>query len=228
MGMDEPRDRRNSFRYPCEVRAACRAGASRFFALSRNISTTGICLVTSQEVQDQLEIELPAELSLEERTVNVTYSRTTATSRIVGGWFTEPLADENRIENLALAAKPVLLVVEEEDGVRELLKLALAPHGVNIWAVASGLDALAICRRHHKSIPLAMIDVGMRGMDGPKTLATLKGIAPDVTCWFMTGGTAKYTNEELLKAGALRVINKPFDLAWLVGELKAATSLPRE
>jgi CheY-like chemotaxis protein len=50
----------------------------------------------------------------------------------------------------------------------------------------------------------------MPGMDGPQTLAALRGIDPSVRAVFVTGHAGDYTREDLLGLGAEAVFDKPF------------------
>jgi CheY-like chemotaxis protein len=108
------------------------------------------------------------------------------------------------------SGKPVLLVVEEEDGVRTLLRLALSRFGFTVLTAANGPEAVTVYQNAGQSIDLILMDVRMRGMDGPQTLDQIKQINPHVRCCFMTGDTAVSRREELLAAGALKVFRKPF------------------
>lgn len=219
--VEQSQDRRHSLRYPCEVEVVCRGGQSRFSAQTRNISTGGISVVLDSESQGQLVVELPAELGHQERTVNVIHRREILGNVVLGGEFTEPLQAEDQLAALILKDKPIILVVEEEEGIRRLLMHGLKLYKFNVWPVASGLNAVAVYRHHHDAIALALIDVGMKSLDGPRTLAALQEINSGVQCLFMTGGGAKYTKEELLDMGAARVLEKPFNVSQVVSELKS-------
>jgi CheY-like chemotaxis protein len=59
------------------------------------------------------------------------------------------------------------------------------------------------------------MDVNMPGATGPDTLEILQQINPSVRCCFMTGNIGAYHSEDLLRRGAVGVIDKPFDLAEL-------------
>ena len=57
---------------------------------------------------------------------------------------------------------------------------------------------------------MVLLEVRMPGMDGPHTLTALQKLCPTVRCCFMTGNLTPYTEEALLRMGAVRVFRKPF------------------
>ncbi len=119
--------------------------------------------------------------------------------------------------------KPLLLVVEEEEGILRLLQLALGRHGFDVLAAANGKDALQIYRDQGAAIKLVLMDVRMRNLTGPETLVKLREMNAGVRCCFMTGDSSINISDKLLALGALRVFHKPFpsltDLADTLREL---------
>jgi CheY-like chemotaxis protein len=110
------------------------------------------------------------------------------------------------------SARQDILVVEEEAALRNLLARIFEQLGLTVWLAGSGREALATFQLAGDTIAVALLDVVMSGMDGPQTLAALRGLQPDLPCCFMTGGGGKYTEAELLGMGAARVFAKPFSL----------------
>ena len=108
-------------------------------------------------------------------------------------------------------ARFVILVVDDNEGIRRMLQSALRALNFEVRAAGSGDEALDLFRRH--TIDLVLLDVQMPVMDGPETLARLRQIDPQVRCCFMSGNSGAYTVEELLRRGATHVIQKPFRLA---------------
>ena len=105
-----------------------------------------------------------------------------------------------------------ILIVDDEPGVRGVLKVAMSEQGFSVWLAASGPEALDLYRRIHEAIDVVLMDVRMPGLDGPETLAALQNLDPQVRCCFMSGELGKYTEERLLDMGALAIIPKPFQL----------------
>ncbi|MBP3955662.1 response regulator [Gemmata sp. G18] len=115
---------------------------------------------------------------------------------------------------------PTVLVVDDEPLITHLLALTLGRAGFVVRTAGNGADALDAYRAG--GIDLVVLDVQMpRPWDGPRTLAALRAVDPDVRAVFVSGSTGAYTHEELLARGALRVIAKPFpSLIRLVEDLR--------
>ena len=106
-----------------------------------------------------------------------------------------------------------VLVVDDEATVRTLLALCLRSAGFAVWQAASGREGLELYRARRHEIDAVLLDVRMPGLDGPQTFAALKRIDPEVRCCFMSGDPGDYTVGELLDAGALGFLSKPFRVA---------------
>jgi len=133
--------------------------------------------------------------------------------------FTGPSAGKSchiAQENELPAANPRkfgILVVDDDDSVRNFLNIGLKHHGFAVWPAADGQQAVQLYQQHASEIDLVLLDVRMPGLDGPQTLAALRQLNPQVRSCFMTGQAGHYSEEELLKLGAARVFLKPFQLA---------------
>src|SRR6266851_4838074 len=88
----------------------------------------------------------------------------------------------------------------------------------------TGKEAVEIYRNHRESIAAVLMEVRMRDLDGPATLAALRSIDPEVRCCFMSGGIGQYSQEDLLAGGAVHVLGKPFALAEVVRVLQQMVS----
>jgi DNA-binding response OmpR family regulator len=135
------------------------------------------------------------------------------------------LADENQVTEEEPTAgqvpgKPGVLVVDDDRMVCSVLQLGLEREGFEVWMAANGRQAIDLYRRHKDSIAAVLLDVRMRGLDGPQTLDALRRLNPDVRACFMSGDTGAYTMESLLERGAAQVINKPFLLAEVANILR--------
>src|SRR2546421_340344 len=71
--------------------------------------------------------------------------------------------------------RPVVLVVDDDDGVREGLTLILEERYA-ILAAPSGAEALATLEKH--PVDALVLDVRMRGMDGIETLRRVRATQP--------------------------------------------------
>ena len=98
-----------------------------------------------------------------------------------------------------------ILVVDNNEGVCEVIETALRQHGFTVFVASGGRKAIKLFRE--RPIDIVLMDVIMPDLSGPETLEMLQSIHSDVSCFFMTasGGVRK----ENLK-GAIDVFEKPF------------------
>ena len=131
------------------------------------------------------------------------------------------------MERARLAGRPAVLVVDDEEAVRKVLEIALRLSGLEVRLAASGEEAVELCRRDGGSIGVVVLDVQLPGLDGPQTLAALRGLDPDLVCCFMSGDTGRYPVEGLLAMGAAHFFAKPFVLAEVVRVLQEVAARAR-
>lgn len=105
---------------------------------------------------------------------------------------------------------PGVLVVDDDRTLRTVLAGVLRKRGFVVWVAAGGDEAVHVYRRHGHEIDVVLSDVNMPGMNGPDTLAALRGVDPGVSCCFMTADRRPGTREALLALGGLAVLDKPF------------------
>lgn len=113
-----------------------------------------------------------------------------------------------------------ILVVDDNEGIRTFLSVALKASGFAVWLAASGHEALALCREHGPAIDMLLLDVRMPGWDGPQTLAAVRTVVPEIPCCFMSGDAGHYSDHDLLGFGAIAVLRKPFPLGELIAQLR--------
>lgn len=126
--------------------------------------------------------------------------------------------------------KPVLLVGEDEEAVRKLLKIALEDHGFTLILAANGREAIDSYRKEQERIDLVLLDVQMPELDGPQALVELRKINPAVRCCLMTASSGPYSYEDLHQLGVERIFEKPFsslnELARSLHELASVAEGP--
>jgi len=120
-----------------------------------------------------------------------------------------------------------VLVVDDEEAVRSVVQIGLYYRGFDVWVAARGRQAVELYRRHPGEIAVVLLDVHMPGLDGPRTLDALQQLSPTVRCCFMTANPAPYTEESLLRLGAVRVFRKPFAITEVVETLNRLTGRSR-
>jgi two-component system, sensor histidine kinase and response regulator len=105
--------------------------------------------------------------------------------------------------------KPVLLIVDDEAGPRESLRIVFKDRFRCITAMC-GREGIEYART--QAVDAAIIDVKMPDMTGVDVLRELKEIDPDIVCIMLTGYETIETAQAAVRYGAADYLNKPFDV----------------
>jgi two-component system cell cycle sensor histidine kinase/response regulator CckA len=108
-----------------------------------------------------------------------------------------------------------ILVVEDETGIRELIRKILQRERYRVLEAASAEEGLTLAQG--QSIDLLITDVMLPGIRGPELARRMQQAAPKLKTLFISG----YTGEEQVPAGG-RFLAKPFTLAALLGKVREA------
>ena len=111
-----------------------------------------------------------------------------------------------------------ILLVEDDDDIREALSRALTAQGVTVAAVARGSDALG---RLAEFAPDAVIlDLGLPDLDGADVLAMIRSLG-EVPVLVATARDDEHEIVRLLNAGADDYIVKPYSAAQVLARVRA-------
>ena len=114
-------------------------------------------------------------------------------------------------ENIdAAGGTETLLIVEDEEMLRNILKVLLESKGYRVHAAADGLEAVGMYEGHKHQIDLVLTDIGLPKMDGIEEFRALREINPQVKVMLASGFLEPDAKSELFKAGAKGFIQKPY------------------
>lgn len=103
-----------------------------------------------------------------------------------------------------------VLVVDDEQNLRDLLRSELTSRGHEVTACAHGREALRVAEK--MTFDAAILDLKMPGMSGIELLQHLKQLSPDTEAVIQTGYATQETAIEALRLGAFDYITKPCQL----------------
>jgi len=115
----------------------------------------------------------------------------------------------NRHDTVGQTPRFSVLLVDDEEDIRELLGMLLDDLGFAVRTAANGADALAAFRQDRPDIVLT--DIKMPGMDGIALLGAVKALDPDVEVIMISGHGDMGLAIESLKLSAADFITKPID-----------------
>ena len=113
-------------------------------------------------------------------------------------------------ETESASGSETILVVEDEKGLRSLIRLVLESTGYKVLEMEDGESALATCASYDGPIHLLLTDVVMPKMSGPLVAEKVTALRPDIKVIYMSG----YTDDAVVQHGVLShnmpFIQKPF------------------
>lgn len=103
-----------------------------------------------------------------------------------------------------------ILIVDDEVGIRNLLRRVLKTEGFTVREAGDGEEAIRLAR---EQLPdLVLCDIKMPVMDGIETLSLLKELSSDIEVIMLTAHSTVESAVSAMKLGAADYLKKPFDI----------------
>jgi len=117
--------------------------------------------------------------------------------------------------------KKTILVVDDEETIRSLIKRIMQDAGYDVTTAANGEEALNILSQQKERSPdLVILDIMMPGLNGLEVLDIIRGRF-DIPVIMLTAKQAVTTVRDALAIGADDYVRKPFRTTELVARVKA-------
>jgi two-component system, cell cycle sensor histidine kinase and response regulator CckA len=113
-----------------------------------------------------------------------------------------------------------VLLVDDEDLVRELGQRILTRSGYTVITAINGEDALEVYRRENERIALVILDLIMPTMGGKDCLKKVLEIDPDARVLIASGYAADTSTKECIELGAKGFVAKPFRFKDLLRQVR--------
>jgi two-component system, cell cycle sensor histidine kinase and response regulator CckA len=134
---------------------------------------------------------------------------------------------EDTVEELPVATQEsekggseTVLLVEDEESVRELVRVTLASRGYNVLEADNGESGLRLAEETKGPIDILVTDVVMPGIGGRELAKKLLAIRPGISVLYLSG----YTEDAIVTQGALTpgtaFLQKPFTLQNLAKKVR--------
>ncbi|HKQ57008.1 MAG TPA: response regulator [Candidatus Eisenbacteria bacterium] len=127
----------------------------------------------------------------------------------------------------ACAGSETVLLVEDEESIRRVLRQSLELHGYAVLEAGDGTEAVSICERRDQAIDLLVTDVVMPLMSGPELAQRLTMVRPNLPVLFISGYTDRALVHQGLRAANTAFLQKPFTPDVLARKVREILDGPR-
>ncbi len=119
-----------------------------------------------------------------------------------------------------------ILIVDDEDILREILGELLMEDGHTVTSVSNGFDAVEMYKKNWEEIDLVILDMVMPGLNGRDTFAEMKKINAGVKVILSSGFSMTDETDKMLREGIAGFIHKPFQKNELLRIISIAVNPP--
>ncbi|MDP9003998.1 MAG: ATP-binding protein [Verrucomicrobiota bacterium] len=119
-------------------------------------------------------------------------------------------------------APQTILIVEDEEMLRDLGLTILEGEGYRVLAAKDGMEAVAIFEANRDDIGLVVCDLGLPRLGGREAFLKMKESKPGVRAIVASGYLEPMIRSEMLKAGVIDTIQKPYDFNDLLAKIRLA------
>ncbi len=128
-------------------------------------------------------------------------------------------------EGVALTGKGGILLVDDEEILRDIGRELLEDFGYTVFLAENGIQALEVFGSHRNEISLVILDMIMPKMGGKDTFLRLREEVPELKVLFCSGFSSEGTGCELVRMGACGFIQKPYNRSELSRAVAEALEL---
>lgn len=120
----------------------------------------------------------------------------------------------------------LILVVDDEAGIREITKSSLEKYNYRVLTVSNGVEAVAIYAQYQEQISVVLLDMMMPAMDGAIAIRKLKKINPHAKIIVISGLLSNQNKTEAANMGVRAFLSKPCTAKELLQTI-SAVKVPR-
>jgi len=111
---------------------------------------------------------------------------------------------------IELRRKGNVLIVDDEEFIRDIVRECLSSTGHNVMTAGDGDQAIELIKKNHFDI--TFLDFSMPNKDGIELLREIKGIDPNSTVVIISARPEEQLPDELSEEGSYNIIKKPFSV----------------
>jgi two-component system cell cycle sensor histidine kinase/response regulator CckA len=131
----------------------------------------------------------------------------------------EARVNRERPGGKTLRGEGLVLVVDDEESVRNIAKMMLERHGFKVITARDGREGIKVFEAYADQVAAVVLDMTMPHMGGEETFQRLRALRPDVRIVLASGYTEQEATARFLGKGLAGFIQKPFQLAGFVQKI---------
>ena len=120
-----------------------------------------------------------------------------------------------------------VMLVEDEEMLRELGVMLLEGDGYRVLAAKDGVEAVEMFEAHADEIGLVVCDLGLPRLGGRDVFLRMKEIKPSVRTIVASGYLEPNLRTEILRAGVIDTVQKPYDFRELIERIRSIIGEPQ-
>ncbi len=117
-----------------------------------------------------------------------------------------------------------VLIVEDEELLRELLSVMLEERGYTVLLASDGNEGVLKYAEHKEAIDLVLLDMGLPGISGFDTYQQIRNVNPAVAAIICSGFFDPDQREQMVTSGIRAFVQKPYDPATLLRTIRSVLS----
>jgi signal transduction histidine kinase len=131
-----------------------------------------------------------------------------------------PPRNEEALNRAELRGSGTVLVVDDEEMIRDFTRWALEPYGYEVLLARDGPEGIGLIQRRSSDIGLVLLDVAMPGMNGLETLDRIREIRPDVPVLVCSGFGDSDVEERFARKQVAGFLPKPYTVTQIAKKVK--------
>jgi DNA-binding NtrC family response regulator len=113
-------------------------------------------------------------------------------------------------------SRDTVLIVEDEENLRDLLRMMLEDSGIKVLEAVDGMEAVEVFTAHKDEIGVVLTDLGLPRLGGWEAFLKMREINPEVKGILASGFFNPDVKIEIIKSGAEYFIQKPYNSTQIV------------
>jgi CheY-like chemotaxis protein len=122
---------------------------------------------------------------------------------------------------LQLEGNPGVLVVDDEEIMRDVTSIILEDYGAKVFLAEDGEKALEVFASNLDDIEVVCLDFSMPALNGYQVFKAMKEQKSDFVCVFISGLNVTPEVQELVDQGEVKFLSKPFREKELIEAISA-------